>query len=82
MNLDQLLRELNDHPDDAVANWAADAHELQTQLKSNAISLAEYKELLQDLRRGQEIIKATNDLDTQSAINQATHGLLALASLA
>jgi hypothetical protein len=80
MSVEQQLRELNDHPSDDVANWAADAYELQEDFKAGSISKSEYVELLGDLKHSQAITEAAGDLETLGKMNQILEGLVTLAS--
>jgi len=78
MNLDQTLRQLNDHHNDDIANFAADAHDLYQQYSTGEISADEFQDLLRDLDHGRAISAAAADLDTQITINQVMQGLFAL----
>jgi hypothetical protein len=80
MSLEQTLRALNDHPNDDVANFAADAHELQTDLSTGKISKAEYNELLEDIKHKQAILVAAADLETKAMLNEVLNGMIKLAS--
>jgi aspartate carbamoyltransferase catalytic subunit len=80
MSVEQQLRELNDHPSDSVANWAADAYELQEDFKAGRISKSEYVELLGDLKHSKAITEAAADLDTLGQMNQILEGLTILAT--
>jgi len=80
MSLEQTLKALNDHPNDDVANFAADAYELQDDLRQGKISKSEYQELLEDIKHRQAILLSASDLETKGMLNEALNGLLKLAS--
>lgn len=78
MSLEQQLKDLNDHPNDGIANWAADAYDLQADLKAGKISKSEFTELLEDLKHSQAITAAASDLEALGQMNQILEGLLML----
>jgi len=82
MSVEQQLKDLNDHPSDGIANWAADAYELQADYKAGKISKDEYAELVGDLAHSQAIADAANDLAAKTTMYNVIQGLKALASLA
>lgn len=81
MSLEQLLKDLNGHPSDDVANFAADAYDLQEDLRMGKISKDEYLELLEDIKHRQVILAASADLETKAMLHDALEGMIALASL-
>lgn len=81
MSLEQTLKQLNGHANDDVANWAADAYDLQEDLRMGKISRSEYNELLEDIKHKRVILEASADLETKAMLNEAVNGLIKLASV-
>jgi flagellin-like hook-associated protein FlgL len=61
---------------------AATINELTEMCKTDQLSVDEYIELLQDVRRKINIDQSMSELETLSKLNTAIHGLLTLASVA
>jgi hypothetical protein len=81
MSLEQQLKDLNDHPHDAIANWAADAYELAEDFKTGKISKDEYAELLNDLAHSRAISDAAADQAALTQMHTILQGLKAVAGL-
>jgi hypothetical protein len=81
MSLEQQLKQLNENKNDDIANWAADAYDLQADLKAGKISKEEYTELLGDLEHSKAITEAAGDLAAKTEMYNIIQGLKALASL-
>jgi hypothetical protein len=81
MSLEQQLKELNKHQHDGIANWAADAYDLQEDFKAGKISKNEYAELLGDLEHSKAITEAAGDLQALTQMHQILEGLKAVGGL-
>ena len=81
MSLEQQLKDLNDHPSDNIANWAADAYDLAEDFKSGKITKSEYAELLEDLKHSQAITDAAADQAALSQMHAILEGLKAVGGL-
>lgn len=82
MSLQDQLKQLNAHPNDDVANWAADAFDYQEKFQSGELSADEYNELVDDLKDSSAISAAASDLQTQELMYTVIEGLIALSSVA
>jgi hypothetical protein len=81
MSLEQQLKDLNDHPHDGIANWAADAYQLAEDFKFGKITKIEYAELLEDLKHSQAITDAAADQAALSQMHAILQGLKTIGSL-
>lgn len=82
MSLQDQLQQLNNHPSDVVANWAADAYDYQQKFQAGELSAEEYNELVDDLKDSSAISEAAGDLQTQELMYAVIEGLIALSSVA
>jgi len=82
MSLQDQITQLNAHPNDGVANWAADAYDYQEKFQAGELSAEEYNELVDDLKDSSAISEAASDLQTQELMYAVIEGLIALSSAA